>query len=70
MVGIGGRRCGVLGVLIGSGFRAAIRGGYGRNGGLASIALQRDLLLLLAKLGIKRAKRLVEALIESRATLI
>jgi len=37
---------------------------------LASITLQRDLLLLLAQLGIKRAKRLVEALIESRATLI
>ena len=60
---------GCFAVLTEIGFCAAIHGD-GRDGGLASIAFPRNLLPLFAQLLIERAKGVVEAFIEGRATFI
>jgi hypothetical protein len=61
---------GCLAVLIAIGFWVAIHGRHGRDGGLAGIAFPGNLLPLLAQLLIERAKRVVEAFIEGRATFV
>ncbi len=67
---IGGRVFGCLAIFFGRGLRAAIHGCHGRHGGLTSIAFPRNPFLFPAQLCIKRAKGVIEALIESRATLV
>ena len=61
---------GCIAALIGSGLRAAINGGHRRHRGLTSIAFPRNPFLLLSQLGIERAKRVIEPLVEGRATLV
>jgi len=69
-VGRLGRIFGYADVPVGSGFRAAVAGGHRCHGGLTSVALASNPLLLLTQLRIERAQRVIEALIERRATLI
>jgi hypothetical protein len=67
---LGGRVFRCFAILIGGGFRAAIHSGHGRHGGLTSIAFPRNPFLFLPQLRIERAERVIEALIESRATFV